>query len=243
MNRKQAGHITIKLMVFAFFVAALTPRLASAQNAIEAKPRDAIRQSAPATQSPTPKKSNRRPITTAAKKEPYDDAPVAQMKDLCVTLRTSAGDIEIEMLAETAPDTVRNFLNLAGAGAYDTTVFSRVVKGFVVQGGDLYTRENLTPALRERAARRIHDEPNPVKHVRGIVSMARAEEPDSATTNFFLLVGDAGHLDATFAAFGRVRSGMEVVDAINSAPAVGERPEKPVRITKAVVASCRPRAN
>lgn len=222
-------------------IGAFVVLVAAAQNAGETKSPVADRQSAPA--SSAPKKSNRRPAAAKTKGEPYDDAPAAQMKDLCVTLRTDAGDIEIEMLAETAPDTARNFLNLAGIGAYDTTVFSRVVKGFVVQGGDLYTRENLTPALRERAARRIHDEPNPVKHVRGIVSMARAAEPDSATTNFFLLVGDASHLDATFAAFGRVRSGMEVVDVINSAPATGERPEKPVRISRVIVAGCRPPAN
>lgn len=240
VDRKQVRYITC--IVFAFVANALTLSAATAQNDSEAKPRVADQGSAPA--SSEPKKSNRRPAAAAKNRtEPYDDAPVAKMKDLCVTLRTIAGDIEIEMLAETAPDTVRNFLNLAATKAYDTTTFSRVVKGFVVQGGDLYTRENLTPALRERAARRIHDEPNPVKHVRGIVSMARAEEPDSATTNFFLLVGDAGHLDATFAAFGRVRSGMEVVDAINSAPAVGERPEKPVRISQATVASCQPLAN
>ena len=241
MDRKQIGYITIKRVVFACVAGVLTLSAATAQSDGEIKPRVADQGSAPA--SSEPKKSNRRPATIKNRTEPYDDAPVAKMKDLCVKLRTSAGDIEIEMLAETAPDTVRNFLNLAATKAYDTTTFSRVVKGFVVQGGDLFTRENVTPALRERAARRIHDEPNPVKHVRGIVSMARAAEPDSATTNFFLLVSDAAHLDATFAAFGRVRAGMEVVDTINSAPAVGERPEKPVRIMQTVVASCQPPAN
>lgn len=191
----------------------------------------------------TPQKSNRRPAANARTKgEPYDAATPAEMKELCVTLQTSAGEIEIEMLAETAPDTARNFLNLVATGAFDTTTFSRVVKGFVIQGGDLTTRAQMTPALLERASRRIHDEPNPVKHVRGIVSMARAAEPDSATTNFFILAGDAAHLDGTFAAFGRVRRGMDVVDKINNAPAEGERPKEPVRITRAIVARCPPPA-
>jgi peptidyl-prolyl cis-trans isomerase B (cyclophilin B) len=155
-----------------------------------------------------------------------------------VRIETEAGAVDVEMLAEAAPETVRNFLNLAAAGAYDSTTFNRVVRGFVIQGGNLATREKLTPELARRAHRTIADEPNPVKHTRGVVSMARTGEPNSATTNFFILVGDAPHLDGTFAAFGRVRSGMEVVDQINQAPGEGETPSKPVRITRASVATC-----
>src|SRR5687767_15460642 len=156
----------------------------------------------------------------------------------CVTLDTEAGAIELEMLAEAAPETVRNFLNLAATGAYDTTVFSRVVRGFVVQGGDLSTREKMTHEFARRSRRTVADEPNAVKHVRGILSMARAGEPNSATTHFFILVGDAPHLDGTFAAFGRVRSGMEAADVINQAEVESERPTKPVRVRRATVAPC-----
>lgn len=147
------------------------------------------------------------------------------------------------MLAEAAPETARNFLNLAATGAYDTTTFSRVVKGFVIQGGDLATRAHLTPELARRASRTIPDEPNAVKHVRGIVSMARSTQPDSATTHFFILVGDAPHLDGTFAAFGRVRAGMDSVDKINNAEADGEKPKHPVRLNRATVAPCPPAAS
>ncbi len=162
------------------------------------------------------------------------------MASRCVTLETGAGEIVIEMLAEAAPETVRNFLNLAATGAFNTTSFSRIVRDFIVQGGNLATHENLTPELSRRAHRTIPDEPNSVRHVRGIVSMARAAEPNTATTSFFILVGDAAHLDGTFAAFGRVTRGLEVADAINRAPANGETPANPVRIRRALVAPCAP---
>jgi peptidyl-prolyl cis-trans isomerase B (cyclophilin B) len=190
---------------------------------------------------PTPAKRNARPAAEpGAKPEPFDKATAEQMSKQCVTLATEEGEIEIEMLPEVAPESVRNFLNLAATGAYDTTVFSRVVKGFIIQGGDLFTREKRTPELARRAVRRVPDEPNAVKHVRGVVSMARSDEPDSATTHFFILAGDAPHLDGTFAAFGRVRAGMDVVDKINNAELDGEKPKKPVRVTRAKVATCSP---
>ena len=192
-------------------------------------------------QAAPPVKRNQRPaVEPGAKPEPFDKATVEQMSKQCVTLATEEGDIEIEMLPEAAPESVRNFLNLSAIGAYDTTVFSRVVKGFIIQGGDLFTRETKTPELMRRAARHVPDEPSAIKHVRGIVSMARADEPDSATTHFFILAGDGSHLDGTFSAFGRVRSGMEVVDKINNGEMDGEKPKKPVRVKSAKVAACSP---
>lgn len=188
----------------------------------------------------TPKKINERPADSPLKPEPFDGATVEKMAAQCVTLETEAGAIELEMLAETAPETVRNFLNLSATGAFDTTTFSRIVKGFVIQGGNLSTREPFTADIARRAMRSIPDEPNPVKHVRGIASMARSDQPNSAKTSFFILVGEGAHLDGKFAAFGRVLSGMEVVDAINNAPLEGEKPTKPVHITRAVVAPCPP---
>lgn len=172
--------------------------------------------------------------------EPFDSATVEQMAARCVRLETEAGTIEMKMLPEVAPQTVRNFLNLAATGAFDTTTFSRVVKNFVIQGGNLSTRENITPALAARARRTIPDEPNSVKHVRGVVSMARPDRPNGATTNFFILVGNASHLDGTFAAFGRVTKGMDVVDAINKAAVEGENPLTPVRVGSAAVFTCAP---
>ncbi len=188
-------------------------------------------------EAPASKKANARPEATPAA-EPFDGATVEKMAAQCVALDTEAGVILMEMLAEAAPETVRNFLNLAATGAYDTTAFSRVVRGFVVQGGDLSTREKMTHEFARRSRRTVADEPNAVKHVRGVVSMARGAEPNSASTHFFILVGDGPHLDGTFAAFGRVRSGMEAADAINQAEVEGEKPAKPVRIKRATVAPC-----
>ena len=187
-----------------------------------------------------PKKANSRPDARQqqAPAEPFDKATVAQMSGQCVRLETAAGLIEIEMLAEAAPESVRNFLNLVATGALDTTTFSRVVRGFVVQGGNLSTREKVTVEIAKRARRTVPDEPNAVKHVRGVVSMARSDEPNSATTHFFILVGEGSHLDGKFAAFGRVTRGMEAVDQMNAAELDGETPKNPVRINRATVAPC-----
>lgn len=186
------------------------------------------------------KKANSRPaeVTTNAP-EPFDGASVEKMRDQCVSLETELGVIEMEMIPEVAPESVRNFLNLATTGALDTTTFSRVLKGFVIQGGNLATSEKWGHALSKRMSRKLPDEPGLVKHVRGIVSMARPEEANSATTNFFILVGPGQHLDGKFSAFGRVTKGMDVADAINQAPGEGEKPNKPVRINRAVVAQCK----
>ena len=202
---------------------------------------EAVAQGTPATPTPTPDsppKANQRPPEKPAV-EPFDKADVATMAAKCVSLETESGLIAIEMFPETAPESVRNFLNLAATGAYDTTVFSRVVPGFVIQGGDLYTREGkMTYALGMRARKTIVDEPSKILHERGILSMARSDEPNSASTHFFILVDSAPSLDGKFAAFGRVTKGMDVVDTINKVAVENEKPAKPVRIKKASVQAC-----
>lgn len=188
----------------------------------------------------SPKKANARAATEAPQAaEPFDGASLEKLAGQCVTLETELGAIEIAMMPENAPESVRNFLNLSATGAFDTTTFSRIVKGFVIQGGNLQTSEKWSAELARRMMRRIPDEPGLVKHVRGIVSMARTDEPNSATTHFFILVGPGPHLDSKFAAFGTVTKGMEVVDAINQAPTEGEKPEKPVKINRGIVSPCK----
>lgn len=186
-----------------------------------------------------PQKANARPPDdTPPPAEPFDGASVEKMAAQCVTLQTELGAIEIEMTPESAPEAVRNFLNLSATGALDTTTFSRTVKGFIIQGGNLSTGDKWGAELAKRMSRRLPDEPGLIAHVRGIVSMARTDEPNSATTHFFILVGEGRHLDSKFAAFGRVRKGIEVADAINQAAADGEKPHKPIRIERAIVAAC-----
>ena len=186
-----------------------------------------------------PKKANARATTEVSTADPFDGASVEKLGAQCVTLDTELGAIEIGMLPENAPEAVRNFLNLSAIGALDTTTFSRVVKDFVIQGGNLQTSEKWGPELAKRMMHHLPDESGLVKHVRGIVSMARTEEPNSATTHFFILVGPGPHLDSKFAAFGTVTKGMEVVDAINQAPVDGDKPEKPVKINRAIVVPCK----
>ena len=195
-------------------------------------------------QNPTPttgtlKTANARPAAAPTpKSDPFDGASVEKMSGQCVTLETEEGAIVIEMLPAKAPETARSFPNLAATGALDTTTFSRVVRGFVIQGGNLSTSEKWSAQLAERMSRHLPDEPSDFRHVRGVVSMARGDEPRSATTHFFILVGDGPHLDGKFSAFGRVVKGMEVTDAINRAPAEGDKPVVPVRINHAAVAQC-----
>ena len=173
------------------------------------------------TQEPL-KKANTRTPTVEATGDPFEGASVEKMATQCVTLETELGAIEIAMMPAVAPEAVRNVLNLSATGAFDTTTFSRVLKDFVIQGGNLQTSEKWNADLARRMTRKLPDEPGLVKHVRGIVSMARTDEPNSATTHFFILVAPAPHLDSKFAAFGQVTKGMEVVDAINQAPGEGE---------------------
>jgi peptidyl-prolyl cis-trans isomerase B (cyclophilin B) len=185
------------------------------------------------------KKANARPAATPAPKaDPFTGASVEQMALQCVTLETEQGAIVFEVLPHKAPETVRRFLSLTASGALDTTTFSRIVKGFVIQGGNLSTSEKWGAELAARMQRPVPDEPSDVKHVRGIVSMARTDAPNSATTHFFILVGDGPNLDGTFAAFGRVLRGMEVADSINRAETEGEKPVVPVRILRASVSRC-----
>lgn len=185
-----------------------------------------------------PQKVNTRP-TEPAKAEPFDKADVKTMASQCVTFDTEAGEIVAEMFPEHAPETVRSFLNIVALGYLDTTTFSRVVPDFVVQGGNIWTRSGgVNFEMGARARRTVPDEPNKVLHERGILSMARGDEANTATTNFFILVSEAPHLDGSFAAFGRVTKGMDVVDAINKAKVTDEKPEKPVRIKTATVSPC-----
>ncbi len=136
-------------------------------------------------------------------------------------LSTRLGEMEIEFLADKAPGHVKNFVDLARKGFYDGSTFHRVIPGFMIQGGD--------PNTKDRAASRdrhgtggpgytIKAEFNDVPHKRGVVSMARAQDPNSAGSQFFVCVNDSAFLDRQYTAFGRVVRGMEVADQIVSQP-------------------------
>jgi peptidyl-prolyl cis-trans isomerase B (cyclophilin B) len=131
---------------------------------------------------------------------------------------TSAGPMTIEFFTDKAPNTVRQFMRLAAAGVYNGMAVHRVAPGFVIQTGALSSR---AAALTEKQQTLVHNlapEFNDTKHVKGIVSMARGDAPDSATTSFFVCTGASTALDGQYTAFGRVVDGMAAVDAIEAAP-------------------------
>ncbi len=124
------------------------------------------------------------------------------------------GVITLELYPETAPISVDNFVKLARDGFYDGIIFHRVVPGFVIQGGDPTGTGMGGPGYQIKGEFRANGVKNDLKHTRGVLSMARAQDYDSAGSQFFIMVEDAPHLDGQYAAFGRVTNGMDVVDKI-----------------------------
>ena len=123
--------------------------------------------------------------------------------------------IKIELYPEHAPETVKNFLELCGRGFYNGLIFHRVIPGFMIQGGGFdteYDHKEADSIYGEFAANGFVQ--NTLKHTRGVLSMARTNVPDSASSQFFLMHRDSPHLDAQYAAFGKVIEGEEVIDAI-----------------------------
>lgn len=175
-------------------------------------------------------------VTIEKKKvEPFVNATLDEMRKT-VTMKTTVGTIKIEMQPDWAPETVRNFLKLTASGWYNGTSFHRLIKGFVVQGGMEDSRVDAVHHPADRWVRPIKGEFRAdVKHVRGIVSMARGDDPNSATTSFFLMLGDAPHLDGKYAAFGKIVSGMEVLDAFEKEEVDGEKPKRRLEIIEATI--------
>jgi peptidyl-prolyl cis-trans isomerase B (cyclophilin B) len=161
--------------------------------------------------------------TPAPEPEPFSTETVAQLAAYRAVLETSAGPITIEFFADKAPGHVRNFLRLAQAGVYDGMAFHRVVKGFAVQTGAVTSRGPLSEK-QQKVVRALEPEFNDTKHVKGIVSMARGDDPGSATTSFFIVTGNAPSLDDKYTAFGRVVDGLAVVEGIDQVPVNGETP-------------------
>lgn len=139
------------------------------------------------------------------------------------------GIIRIELDEKNAPITAANFEKLVRKGFYDGLTFHRIISGFMIQGGD--PLGNGMGGSDEEIVGEFasNGHPNPIKHVRGTISMARAMDPNSASSQFFIMHADAPYLDGQYAAFGHVVEGMDVVDRIAAAPTgYNDRPRKPV---------------
>jgi len=147
-------------------------------------------------------------------------------------LETTKGEVDLEFLPDKAPETVRQFLRLSAAGVYDGTPVHRIVPGFVIQTGAVAFRE--TPLTQKQAALVRNQQPefSDVPNVPGIVSMARGDEPASATTSFFICTGECRALDGKYTVFARVTRGMDVVAAIGATPVDGETPKEKIGLTR-----------
>ena len=137
------------------------------------------------------------------------------------------GVIDLELDEKAAPITVENFLKLVNAKFYDGTIFHRVIAGFMIQGGDPQGTGMGGPGWTIKGEFAQNGVNNPIKHKRGVISMARAMDPDSAGSQFFIMHADADYLDGQYAAFGHVVKGMDVVDriaAVRTNRWAGDRP-------------------
>ncbi len=136
-------------------------------------------------------------------------------KNPIVTIEMENGDIiTAELYPEIAPQSVYNFVRLVQDGFYDGLIFHRVIPGFMIQGGCPFGKGTGGPGWHIRGEFAANGFQNDLKHTRGVLSMARASAPDSAGSQFFIMHDDAPHLDGSYAAFGKVLSGMEAVDRI-----------------------------
>jgi peptidyl-prolyl cis-trans isomerase B (cyclophilin B) len=163
---------------------------------------------------------------------PFSAESVDQLARTTVVLETTKGSITLGFTPDKAPEHVRNFLRLAALGAYDGTAFHRVVKGFVIQGGMMNTRQTPIPEAAEKHVHQLKAEFNDQPHDLGVLSMARQAAEDSASTSFFIVTARAQGLDGKYTVFGKVLDGIDVVKAIEAVAVNGEAPVDPVIVTR-----------
>jgi peptidyl-prolyl cis-trans isomerase B (cyclophilin B) len=150
--------------------------------------------------------------------------------DQAADIKTNKGTITIRFFPDVAPNHVKNFIDLAQKGFFNGSKFHRVIPGFMIQGGDPNSVSG-DPSTwgTGGSGSNVKAEFNSVRHVPGIVSMARSQSPDSASSQFFIVVGDATFLDKQYSAFGVVTSGLDVAQAIAATPRdANDRPKSPV---------------
>ncbi len=149
-----------------------------------------------------------------AEVEPMQTNPVNEV----AVIKTTAGELTVAFWPDVAPKTVENFKKLAGAGFYDGTAFHRIVKDFMIQGGDPLSKKDDPRVGTGGPGHQIKAEFNSKPHVRGVVSMARSADPDSAGSQFFICLADASFLDGKYTAFGQLIEGDDVLGKIGDTP-------------------------
>jgi peptidyl-prolyl cis-trans isomerase B (cyclophilin B) len=155
----------------------------------------------------------------APKTTPFTKGEIKKMSETKAIIETKFGNITLKFFPDVAPGHVKNFIDLAKKGLYDGTTFHRVIPGFMIQGGDPNSKDpNKSKHGQGGPGYTIKAEFNDKPHLRGTLSMARAGQPDSAGSQFFLCVKDSSFLNKQYTVFGEVESGMEAVDKIVSQP-------------------------
>lgn len=173
----------------------------------------------------------------ASKNEKDDSKKTSSSKNPIVTIEMENGDsMEIELYPDKAPNTVNNFISLVNKGFYDGTIFHRVIPGFMIQGGDPQGNGIGGPGYSIKGEFSKNGVENDLKHTEGVISMARSQDPNSAGSQFFIMVAEAPHLDGDYAAFGKVIKGMETAQAIVNVPkGPDDKPEKDQKMKKVTV--------
>ena len=167
---------------------------------------------------------------------------MSQYQNKVAELHTSSGEIDIRFFPDVAPNHVKNFIDLAEKGFYNGTKFHRVIPGFMIQGGDPNTVSGAPSTWGTGGSgKNVSAEFNAISHKRGIVSMARSNDPNSASSQFFIVTSDSTFLDRQYTVFGQVTKGMDVADKIVNAPkGEQDRPNSPTTIDKIVIRDAKP---
>ena len=182
------------------------------------------------------------PPATTSSAAAEENRPMSQYENKVAELHTSAGEIDIRFYPDVAPNHVKNFIDLAEKGFYNGTKFHRVIPGFMIQGGDPNTVSG-SPSTwgTGGSGKNVSAEFNSISHKRGIVSMARSNDPNSASSQFFIVTSDSTFLDKQYTVFGQVTKGMDIADKIVSAPTGDQnRPNNPTTIEKIVIRDAKP---
>jgi peptidyl-prolyl cis-trans isomerase B (cyclophilin B) len=164
--------------------------------------------------------------------EPFVSESVEDLARHRAVIETSMGTITVELFPDRAPNHVRQFLRLAESGVYDGTAFHRVARGFVLQGGYLPSRREPVDERQQGYIRMLQPEFSDTPHDKGILSMARGDDPASATSSFFIVLGPQPGLDRQYTVFGRVVEGLDVVDRIEAVAVNGETPVERVEVMR-----------
>jgi peptidylprolyl isomerase len=164
--------------------------------------------------------------------EPFVDATPVELAAHKAVVETTMGALELEVLPDKAPETVRQFLRMAQAGVYDGIRIHRVAPNFVIQTGALAYRSQPLRAAQQRLVQNLPPEFTDTPNLPGVVSMARGEDPNSGSTSFFICIGECRALDGKYTVFARVTSGLDVLNQIAAVPVDGETPRMAIEVTR-----------